>query len=785
MYIGKALKRREDYRFLVGRGTFVDDVTMPDMTYAAYVRSPHAHAKIRGFGTDKARAMPGVLAVLTGQYWEDEGRGKGPVVWEITSRDGTPMKEARRSMLTADKVRYVGEAVAVVVAETLNKALDAAEAVEVDYEPLPAVVDTARALDPDVPLVHEEFGTNLCFDWEIGDEAAVEAGFAKAYHVTELVLINNRLSAGYIEPRAMMGHYDSVSEHYTLWTTSQGPHLARRWLAENSLLEPEHKIRVIAPDIGGGFGPKIFHYGEDPTILWAAKKVGRPVRWTSTRAESLAVDAHSRDHVTTCRMAFDEAGTILAIRADAIAAMGGYLSTWGPCIPSIFSYSMLPGTYTVPAAYGRVRGVYTHTAPTDAYRGAGRPETLYVVERLLENGAREMGIDVCEVRGRNLIRADQYPYTTVTGLTYDSGDPPGLLAKVKKLSGYDALRAEQAKLREDGVLMGIGLCSFMDIAGSGPSKRIQEIGSRMGFWDMSSIRVHPTGKVTVFCGSQNHGQAHATTFAQVAADGLGLDIDDIEIVEGDTDKVPFGLGTFGSRSMSVNGAAIAVGAERVIEKGRTLAAHLLECAPGDIDYGEGQFAVTGTDRKLSFAEVANAAYYGADYPEGFELGLEETVFYDPPDFNYPSAIHLAVVLVDPATGRVSLRDFSAVDDVGRIVNPMVLEGQIHGGLAQGIGQALTEHCVYDNQTGQYLSGTFMDYPIPKADHLPSFRTDNQVTLAPSHPLGIKGAGESGAIGAPAAVANAVVDALWHLGVRNIDMPITPTRVIEAIREAGG
>ncbi len=783
MYIGKALKRREDYRFLVGRGTFVDDVTMPDMTYAAYVRSPHAHARIRGFATDKAKAMPGVFPVLTGQDWEDEGRGKAPVVWEITSRDGTPMREARRNMLSADRVRFVGDTVAMAVAETPHQALDAAEAVAVDYEPLPAVVDTARAIDPDAPLVHEEFGTNLCFDWEIGDEAAVEAGFAAAHHVTELELINNRLSPGYIEPRAVVGRYDSSDEDYTLWSTTQGPHMARRWLAEESLLVPEHKIRVVAPDVGGGFGPKFFHYPEEPTVLWAARKIGRPVRWTATRAESLSTDTHARDHVTTCRMAFGENGDILALRADTIASMGAYLSVFGPCIPTVFSASMLPGMYTLPAVYGRVLGVYTHTVPTDAYRGAGRPEALYVLERLLENGAREMGIDICELRDRNLIQPDQYPYTSPTGVTYDSGNPGGLLDKLRTLADYDALRAEQARQRRNGALMGIGVSSFMDMAGAGPSKRINEEGGRIGFWDVTNLRVHPTGKVTVFCGSQNHGQAHATTFAQVAADGLGLDIDDIEIVEGDTDRVPFGLGTWGSRSMSVNGAAMAVGTERIIAKGRTLAAHLLECAPGDIDYGEGQFVVQGTDRKLSFAEVANAAYYGADYPDGFELGLEETVFYDPPDYNYPSSMHLCVVIVDAETGRIRPRDFCSVDDVGRIVNPLIVEGQVHGGAVQGIAQALMEHCIYDSQSGQFLSATLMDYALPRAGDLPSFRLATQETLAPDNPLGIKGIGESGAIGAPAAVANAVVDALWHLGVRHVEMPMTPMRVLEAIREA--
>ena len=782
MYIGKALRRREDGRFLRGRGTYVDDVTLPNTAFAAFVRSPHAHAIIKGFSTDKAKAMPGVLAVVTAEDWRAAGLGEAPVLWEIASRDGQPMNEIARPILTEDCARFVGDTLAMVVAETPHQARDAAEAVEVDYDPQPAMVDLAHALDDGVPLVHEAFGTNRCFDYERGDAKAVEAAFAKAAHVTKLPLNSNRLAPSPIEPRAVLGQFDSVREHYTLWTTTQNPHMVRRWLAENSLLVPEHKIRVVSPDVGGGFGQKIYHYPEEPAVLWASKLTGRPVRWTSSRTEAFLVDTHARDHVTIGEMAFAEDGTILAVRCETIANMGAYLSPFGACVPP-FAAVMLPGVYTTAAAFVRIRGAFTHTTPVDAYRGAGRPEFLFVHERLLENGAREVGIDAAELRERNFIQPDQFPYTSPLDVTYDSGDLPGLMSKLKDLGHYSELRAEQARLRDEGTLMGIGFAAFMDSSGFGPSKVLAATGGRVGGWDMANVRVHPTGKVTVFCGSHNHGQGHATSFAQVVADKLGCDFEDVEIVEGDTDKIPYGTGTYASRSMSVTGAAMAVSTERIIAKGSTLAAHLLEAAEEDISFENGEFVVKGTDRKLTFKDVVHAAYYGADYPEGFELGLEETVYYDPPDFNYPSAIHLCVVIVDPETGKVSLRDYSVADDVGVMINPMIIEGQIHGGLVQGIGAALMEDCRYDGESGQLVAGSFMDYGMPRAMDIPLFGLVAQETPAPGNPLGVKGAGESGTIGAPSAVVNAVVDALWHLGVRNIEPPVTPARVRDAIQAA--
>ena len=787
MYIGQALKRREDEKFLRGRGAYVSDVTLPNMAYAAYVRSAHAHAVIRGFTTDAARAVPGVLAVLTAQDWIQQGLGRSPCLWLQPQRDGTPINPIVRPILTADRTRHVGDTVALVVADDPNVARDAAELVEVDYEIHDANTDVAHALNPEAPIVHPDHGTNLVFDWDVGDELATEAAFAKATHVESLELGNNRLAPSPMEPRAVVGYYDEANDRYTLWTSTQNPHLVRRWLAEDSLFVPEHKIRVVSPDVGGGFGQKLYHYPEEPTVLWASKIVGRPVRWTSSRSEAFVVDTHARDQSSSGEMAFAEDGTILAIRANVLANMGAYQSPAATCIPP-YGLALLTGIYTIGAAYGRVRGVYTNTTPVDAYRGAGRPECLATLERLIENGAKAMGLDPYEVRQRNLIAAEHFPYTTPTKTTYDSGDPPLLMAKLKTLSGYEELRSEQLRLRDQGRLIGIGITAFVDGAGFGPSKRLAAMGAvKWGGWDSVTIRVHPTGTVTVLCGSHSHGQSHATTFAQVMADKLGRPFDDIEIIEGDTDRIPYGNGTYASRSMSVSGAAIAVGAERIIDKLTKLAAHLLETVETDIEYDRetGCFAVVGTDRKLTFVDLAEAAYTGADYPDGFELGLEEAVFYDPPNFNYPSAAHLCVVSVDPDTGYVSLRDYFAVDDVGVMVNPMVIEGQVHGGLAQGAGQAMLEHVVYDDGSGQPLSGTFMDYAMPRADMLPSFMLDKQETPAPDNPIGVKGAGESGTIGAPAAIANAVVDALWHLGVRHVEMPLTPTGVRAAITAAQG
>jgi carbon-monoxide dehydrogenase large subunit len=784
MYVGQSIKRREDNKYLTGTGQFVDDVALSEnIAHAAYVRSPHPHAKIVSISTERALAMPGVLAVLTGKDWTDSGYGEAESVWPVKDMSGAPSRSVNRPFLAIDRVvRYVGECVAMVVAEDRYVAMDAAEAVDVQYEAHPANTVTAKALDAGTPLVHPTLGTNMVLETTHGDKDAMEAAFTVATHVTECVVPTNRVTAASIEPRSYLGHYDAHKDYYTLWAATQSPHLERMHLAV-SLQIPEHKCRVIAPDVGGGFGMKLYHYPEEPTVLWASKIVGRPVRWTGTRSEALVSDTHARDHHTLGRIAFDADGKILAMSFETLAAFGAYESQFQASISNAYHFALLSCGYDVAAIHTHVKGVYTHTTPVDAYRGAGRPEAVYQVERLIENGAKELGIDALDLREQNLIPTAKFPYQTAVGITYDVADLPALYASIREMSRYPELRAEQTRLREAGTLMGIGSCCFFDMAGAGPVKMMNSLGAKIGCYDVASVRVHPSGKITVFAGSHSHGQAHETTWLQIAADRLGCHIDDLELVEGDTDRVPFGIGTWGSRSLSTAGMAVAVASDKITVKAKTLAAHMLECAADDIEIAESMFSVKGTDRGLSYAEVADAAYHRGDRPEGLEIGLEETHFYDPTDCNYPSAIHICVVLIDADTGGVTLRDYWAVDDVGTIVNPMVVKGQIHGGLVQGIGQALMEECLYDAGSGQYISGTFMDYAMPRAGDIPALGVGTVVTAAPSNPLGIKGAGESGTIGAPACVSNGVIDALWHLGVRQITQPMTPKKIWRAIHEA--
>ena len=782
-HVGAAHTRLEDDRFLTGRGRFVDDIRLPGEAYAAFVRSPHARARIGAIATDRARAMPGVLAVLTGEDWRRDGGGETDVLWDINSHDGTPMNIARRPIFASGEARHVGDTVALVVAEDPHAAADAAAAVEVAWEPLPSSTELAASVEPGAPLVHEEFGSNVAYDWRLGDAEATEAAFAAAAHVTALSLNNNRLAPSAMEPRAAIGAHDRADGRYTLWSTTQNPHLVRQWLSRDTLRAPEHAIRVVAPDVGGGFGQKTYHYPEEASLPWAARLVGRPVRWTATRTETLAVDIHARDHVTEARMAFDADGRIAAVEANIVANLGAYQSQFAACIPTLFCVTMFSGQYAIPALHCRVLGVYTNTTPIDAYRGAGNPEITYVIERLIENGARELAGDSVEARARNLVPAAAMPYTSATGVTYDVGDFPAVLGKARALADLDALRAEQARLREDGVLMGVGMAAFIRSGGAGPSRLAAALGSRMGLWDVATVRVHPSGKITVLCGSHNHGQSHATTYAQIVADRFGCDMVDIEIVEGDTDRIPHGLGTWASRSITVVGSALAVASDRIIDKGRRLAAHLMECAVEDIDFGAGAYSVRGTDRRMTFVEIADMAYRGADYPEGFELGLEEAAFFDPDDFNYPYGTHVATVTVDPETGAVRLTGYYSVEDMGLVINPLVVDGQRHGAAAQGIGQALLEDVRYEPDSGQLLTGSFMDYTIPRADDMPDFALDSHVTLTDTNPLGVKGVGELGTAGPPAAIGNAILDALWHLGVRQMEMPFTPERVWRAIRAA--
>ena len=781
--IGKSVKRSEDTRFLTGQGRYTDDLNLPGQVYAYFLRSPFAHAKINGIDTSAAMSAPGVLAVFTGEDLANAGVGGLPCGWLITSVDGEPMKEPAHPPLAQGKVRYVGDHVAVVVAETYYQAKDAAELVNVDYDMLPAVVSPAEALADGAPQVHDEAPGNACYVWEHGDKAATEAAFQKAAHVTRLDLVNNRLIPNAIEPRAAIGSYSRGEDRYTLYTTTQNPHVIRMLMSAFVLGLPEHKVRVVAPDVGGGFGSKIFHYAEEAVLTWASKQVGRPIKWTAERCESFLSDAHGRDHVTHAELAMDENGKFLGMRVDTKAAMGAYLSTFASSIPTILYATLLAGQYTTPAIHAKVTAAFTNTSPVDAYRGAGRPEATYVVERLVNAAAREMNLDPAEIRRRNFVPKDGFPYETPVGLTYDIGDYEATLAQAIKLADVDGFAARREESRKKGLYRGMGYSTYIEACGLAPSRIAGALGARAGLYETGEVRVHPTGMVTVFTGSHSHGQGHETTFAQVVSDRLGIPFENVEIVHGDTDRIPFGMGTYGSRSIAVGGTALMKSLDKIIEKGKKIAAYALEASASDIEFEDGTFRVAGTDKSVAFGEVALSAYVPHHYPlEELEPGLDETSFYDPTNFTYPAGSYICEVEVDPETGQVRVDRFTAVDDFGNIVNPMIVEGQVHGGLAQGIGQALLEGCVYD-ESGQLVTGTYMDYTMPRADDLPSFQVGNHGTPCTHNPLGVKGCGEAGAIGSPPAVIDAILDALGPLGVKNIDMPATPHRVWEAIRQA--
>ena len=783
MYIGQSMKRDEDDRFTTGRGQFVDDMVLPNTAFLAVLRSPHAHAKIKRLSTSAATAAPGALRVLTIDDWQRDRLGTLPCFHAVPFDDGRPMHEVTRPVFADGTVRFVGDCVAAVVAETRQQALDALELIEVDYEILPAVVAVVAALRASAPLLHPQFGTNLVQFIERGDKAKAAQVFQAAHHTTELRLRNTRITGNPIEPRSYLGHYDGARGRYTLWGTLQAPHYVRNWIAKHTLFVPEHKVRIVAPDVGGGFGPKIFYYGEMPIVLWASKLVGRPVRWTATRSESLMTDSHARDHDTTARMAFDHEGRVLGMEVETYAGYGAYQSTFASGIPMRFYPPTLTGVYRTPVIYVKVIGAYTNTGLIDAYRGSGQA-TVSVTERLFENGARELGIDPMLMRERNYIAKESYPYTNPLGRVYESGDPVGVQHKLRALACYDDLRREQKEAKARGIRIGIGMAAFVESAGSGPSRMARKTGSRHSSAEVATVRVHPDGKVTVLAGTHSHGQSHDITFRQIAADKLGLDILDIGLIEGDTDAVPTGSGTWAARSLLTAGSAIVEGSKRIISKMTKLAAHMLECAAEDIDYRNAVFTVAGTDRRATFADVAEMAFNGFQYPDGdFELGLDATVYYDPISVSSPTAMHLAVVVVDDESGHVTLRNFFSVDDSGRVINPMVVHGQVHGGLGQGIGQALMERVVYDEKSGQLLTGSFMDYAMPRASDLPNFIAEFHETLNPNTVLGAKGCSESGSLGPPAAIGNAIVDALWDLGVRHVELPFTPERVWQAIKTA--
>ena len=778
-FIGRPVERKEDYRFLTGAGQYTDDISLPQQSYGYFLRSPHAHARIRAIDTAAARGAPGVLGVYTGK--DVVGVGGLPCGWLIKSLDGSPMKEPKHPIIADDKVCHVGDQVALIVAGTLAEAKAAAALIDVDYEVLPAVIDTATAAKHKT-AVHSIAPDNVCYTWGIGDKAATDAAMGKAAHVTRLSLVNNRLIPNAMEPRASNAQYSRADDSYTLYVTSQNPHVERLLMTAFVLGLPEHKVRVIAPDVGGGFGSKIYLYAEETALVWASKRVGRPIKWTAERSESFLTDAHGRDHVTTVELGLDKDGKFLALRVHTTANMGAYLSTFASCIPTILYATLLAGQYATPSIYCEVQAVFTNTAPVDAYRGAGRPEATYLLERIVELAARELKIDPAELRRRNFIR--KFPYATPVGLTYDTGDYEATLKRVLEIADVSGFAARKAASAKKGLLRGIGYSCYIEACGIAPSNIAGALGARAGLYEAAEVRVHPTGKVTVFTGSHSHGQGHETSFSQVVADRLGIPIEDVDIQHGDTGKVLFGMGTYGSRSLAVGGTAIVKALDKVVAKGKKIAAHLLEASDTDIEFSDGEFRVVGTDRKKAFAEIALTAYVPHNYPlDKLEPGLNENAFYDPVNFTFPAGSYVCEVEVDPATGAVRVDRFAASDDFGNVVNPMIVEGQVHGGLAQGIGQALLEGCVY-NEDGQLVTGSFTDYAMPRADDLPHFQVETVKGTACTHnPLGVKGCGEAGAIGSPPAVINAIVDALAPLGVRDISMPATPYHVWQAIQAA--
>src|SRR5437588_860758 len=776
--LGASIKRREDPRFITGKGHYTDDLTLPGITYAAFVRSPHAFAGIKKIDTSKALKHPGVVAVFTGK--DMTGVNSLPCGWLLPD-----LKVPPHMPLASDAARYVGDPVAVVIAETEDAALDAADKVKVTWDVLPAVSATDKADARTSAQIHEVAPSNVAFKWQIGDAGAVDTAFRNAARVVKKKIVNQRLGANPMGPRACLARYDAATADLTLWVTSQNPHVHRLLMAAFVLGIPEQKVRVIAPDVGGAFGSKIFLYNEETICSWATRQIKRPVRWTSTRREAFQTDAHGRDHVTEAEMGFAADGKIVGLRVKTIANMGAYLSTFAPAVPTYLYATLLNGVYTIPAIHAHVTGVFTNTTPVDAYRGAGRPEAAYLLERMIDAGAAALKVDAAEIRRKNFIPKFDNGFQTQVALNYDSGNYAAAFDKLLRMLDYRKARSDQEAARKQGRFLGIGFSTYIEACSIAPSKVVGSLGAGAGLYESGKVRVHPTGMVTVYTGSHSHGQGHETTFAQLVADNLGIPMEQIEIVHGDTGAIPFGMGTYGSRSASVGGTAIQMSLDKIKEKGKRIAAHLLEASPKDMEYANGQFQVKGVPSKaVPFGAVALTAYIPHNYPEGLEPGLEETSFYDPSNFCFPFGAHACVVEVEAETGKVKIVRYIAVDDVGNVINPMIVDGMVHGGIAQGVGQALWEGAVYDTDSGQLVTGSMMDYALPKADMLPMYETDRTVTPTPVNPMGVKGAGETGTIAATPAVVNAGVDALAPLGLDHIEeMPMTAQRVWKIIQGA--
>ena len=773
--IGASVKRREDLRFLTGAGTYTDDLNLPGQAYGVFLRSPHPRATLGEIDVSKALKVEGVLAVFTGKDTAADCLGDLPCGWLVKSQDGSDMATAPHPPLAVTQVNYVGEPYGLVAAETLAAARAGAELVVTDFAELPAVADPAAAAD--ASPIHEGLTSNLAYDWALGDEAATDAALAKASHVTKLDLTNNRLIPNAMEPRAALGKYDPASGNYELHTTSQNPHLERLVLSAFVQIAPEHKLKVIAPDVGGGFGSKIFVYAEETVVIWAAAKLGRPLKWTAERSESFLADAHGRDHVTSAELGLDERGRFTALKVHTTANLGAYLSLFSSAVPTYLYGTLLAGQYKTPHIHVETKGVYTNTSPVDAYRGAGRPEATFVVERLVETAARELGRDPVELRRLNMIQPEDFPYETPVALVYDSGNYQASLERALQLADRAGFAERRAAAAAEGKLRGLGFACYIEACGLAPSQLAIQLGAGVGLYESGEVRVNPTGSVTVFTGSHSHGQGHETTFAQLVSDKLGVPFDAVEVVHGDTGRVEFGLGTYGSRSLAVGGSALVRASEKIIAKARRIAAHQMQTDAENLAFEDGAF-ISGNQR-MTLQEAAFASYVPADYPPDLEPGLSEKAFYDPQNFTYPAGTHIAEVEIDKETGVVRLVNFVAVDDFGTVINPMIVDGQVHGGVAQGAGQALLEHGIYDGD-GQLVTGSYMDYCLPRADDLPDFVVDTTLTPCTHNPLGAKGCGEAGAIGSPAAIINAVTDAL---GLKDIAMPATSEQLWRRLREA--
>jgi len=779
--VGQAIKRREDPRLITGQGTFLDDIKLPGMTHACVLRSPYAHAKIKSIDTSKAKAHPGVVAVFTGEDMLD--LNPLPCAWQagrVKNNVNTPR------VLAVGEVHFAGDPVALVIAEDRYIARDACDLIEVEYEPLPVVVDAKKATEPGAPQLHENAPNNIVMEWEAGDKAKADAAVAAAEVVVREQIINQRLIPTPMETRGAVARYEPATDEFTLWTTSQAPHVLRLLLTAFVFGISETKLRVISPDIGGGFGQKIFCYNDAAFTMWAARKIGRPVKFVEDRSENYKYSTHGRDHITDVELAGNCDGTITGLRVTTYANLGAYLSTVAPGIPTTLYGRIITGVYRIPAAYVKVYGVYTNTAMVDAYRGAGRPEASYLIERMVDRFAAEIGMDPAEVRRKNFIPPDAFPYDNGLGLLpYDSGNYEAALNKALEIVGYADFRKEQEEARKQGRYLGLGISSYVEICGIAPSKWIGLPGEGWGagLWESANVRVHLTGKVVVTTGSLPHGQGVETTFAQIVADELGVPYDDIVIEHSDTLGTPFGYGTYGSRSLAVGGTAVYRSVAKIKEKAKKIAAHMLEANPDDMVYENGRVYVKGSpDRAKTLGEIALQASVAYDLPEGMEPFLDETSYYDPPNCTFPFGTHIAIVEVDPDTGIVDLKRYVAVDDCGNVINPLIVDGQIHGGIAQGIAQALYERAVYD-ENGQLVTGTLMDYAVPAAHMLPPYETARTVTPSPVNPMGVKGAGEAGTIASAQAVMNAVIDALSPFGVKHMQMPATPENVWKAIRAA--